>query len=125
MTNILASASADAMVTMSRKFPEAYEGSICPSDIDARVCARVNFFNTFGHYETESSAWWVVWFCQNQGSWEPFSFKQIDSFYRANRGLGHFTLNRLVPDEFIILMDDGKYRVTEGFISACHRASPV
>lgn len=114
-----------ARSTVSQKPSDRREYTVNPSDIDARECARLNFFETFGRHETESSAWWIVRFCQTRGSWEPFSFRQIASFFIANGGCGRFTFNGLVSDEFVVLMDDGLYRVTEEFVLKCHGASPM
>ena len=56
---------------------------ICPSNIDTSK----PFWNTFGHSETETSALWIVRFCQevNGDSWKPFTLQALDGYYQDGR----------------------------------------
>lgn len=122
--------------------PDGHE--IRPEDIDASE----HLWNTFDHTETEISAGWIIRFFQERGmGWQPFTREEINAFYQ--RKYNHeFVFNRLVEPEmippslvrafaghrdplvpagggWIVLGDDGRYRVTDDFIERCHRSSPI
>ncbi len=76
---------------------------IRPRDID---CTK-HFFSAFGNSETETSANWIVKFCQSRedgwfnrllrrlrglSPWEPFNYDEIEAFYKFD----NFTFNRLI-----------------------------
>ena len=93
---------------------------IKPRDIDASQ----HFWDAFGNYETEISAWWIVKFCQARNSWAPFFYDELNSFYTANGRKEHFRFNRLVQEGFIEEKDD-LYHITHRFICRCYEASPA
>lgn len=109
-----------------------------PSDIDTSKA----FFDSFDHMETEISASWVVRLCQELGGWHPFTAEQIQEFYTrpGRRPVGEsFRFNRLVDPGptfsaatgrsmvgggWIVVGEDGKYRVTDDFVLRCYRSAP-
>lgn len=121
--------------------------TIMPSDIDTSR----HFFNAFDNMETETSAKWVVRFCQGKGGWVDFTGEEIEAFYNKD-GFCDFQFNRLVsaarvvpqghgarafsagiyydgPWEergggWIALDRDGKYHITNSFIERCYQAAP-
>lgn len=116
---------------------------IQPQDIDASR----HFSDAFDHMETEISAGWVIRFLQERGlGWEPFTREQIEAFYSKKHQDG-FLFNRLVEPEMVppslargfsghfdarvpvgggwIVLEDGKYCVTNDFIMRCHKSSPA
>jgi len=108
---------------------------IRPSDIDAST----HFWDAFGNSETEVSANYIVAFCQERVGWFPFTFKQLNRFYLANKPEGHedYTFNGLrhaqpgtlewLQDEenqFVQFGKDGKFRVTHEFVARCFLSSP-
>lgn len=79
-----------------------------------------HLWNTFGHYETESSAAWVVRFLAKRGSWESFTFEDLNDFYQQKLGRpDRFSFNRLVPDH--VEEREGRYHVRPSFIDALKR----
>ncbi len=65
---------------------------ITPDMIDASK----HLFDAFNHLETETSAGWIVRFCQRRGSWAPFTYAEIDGYYRERGQNNGFTFNRLL-----------------------------
>jgi hypothetical protein len=131
------------IVTAEENFP------IQPGDIDAS-----GLFEAFDHRKTEVSAGWIIRFLQAVGrGWQPFTFEEINAFYRQRHPCHEFTFNRLVEPEmlrpemappslvracagnhdslvpagggWIVLGEDGQYGVTEDFIRRCHGSSPA
>ena len=109
---------------------------ITPSDIDASK----HLFDAFDNYETEVSARYIVRMCQEQERWFAFTQEEIEEFYTRNSKSVNFSFNRLVDPGrayrirtgmyltgggWVILGEDGKYRVTEEFIDNCYRSSPA
>ncbi len=97
------------------------------------------FWEAFGHAETETSASYVVRFCQERGNWESFTYDEINAFYlklrgHSARGGDHFTFNRLTGDRrgsdgrltvsWIVKGKDDRFHITEAFVEACYKASP-
>ncbi len=116
---------------------------IQPKDINAKG----HFWDAFDNVETEVSARYIVRLCQEKGGWSPFTREEIEKFYQRS-GYVNFCFNRLVDPEmvplslvrafagcreplvpmgggWVILGEDGKYRVTEDFIRRCHKSSPA
>ena len=92
---------------------------IKPRDIDTSQ----HFYDAFGNYETEISAYWIVRFCQDRNSWEPFTYDELNSFCKANGHKGDFFFNRLSKEDFI-QKKDNLYHITHRFICRCYEASP-
>ena len=117
---------------------------IQPEDIDASC----HFFGAFDHTETEISAMWIIRFMQKRGAgWVPFTKEEIQAFY-AEKHPDNFSFNRLIEPEhvsqnlakafageiqsripkgggWIVVGDDGKYRVTDNFVMRCYSSSPA
>src|SRR3989339_1933056 len=92
-----------------------------PSDINTKV----RFFDAFQHVETEISAGWIVRFCQARGKgWEPFTFADIDGFYKSKGMHDGFWFNRLLSNAFIV-EKEGMYHITPDFVSRCFKSSPA
>lgn len=93
-----------------------------------------HFFEAFGHMETEISARWIVRFCQPRGNWSPFTFGDLEAFYREG-GYRGFWLNRLGNPEYLTITGPRDERgcitdatviaVTDAFIQRCFKASPA
>jgi len=98
------------------------EQFVCePLDINAKV----HLFDSFNNKETEISAGWIVRFCQQRKKgWEPFSYEDIDRYYKSRGRKEKFWFNRLVTSGFILKEDD-KYIITPGFVYRCHKSSPA
>ncbi len=108
---------------------------IRPADIDTSR----HFFGAYGNMETEVSAGWIVRMCQQRGSWESFTSREIEDFYRAGGQRDGFTFNQLVGPQtgfFIaegyvpvgggwIVERDGQYHLTTAFVQAAYRSSPT
>lgn len=67
---------------------------IRPSMIDAKK----HLWDAFDNNETEVSAGWLVRFCQQRGGndWRPFTYAEIDGYYRQRGHTDGFTFNRLL-----------------------------
>lgn len=78
-----------------------------------------HFWDTFGQSESETSANFIVRYCDWVGNWSPFSFEQINNFYldEVGRKPGHanFSFNRLVSENWI-MKDGDLFCVTMGFL---------
>lgn len=92
---------------------------IKPSDIDTSR----HFWDAFGNCETEISACWIVRFCQDRNSWEPFTYDELNFFCKANGHKGDFWFNRLDKKAFI-QKKNGLYHIAHRFICRCYEASP-
>jgi hypothetical protein len=108
--------------------------TITPDDIKITR----HLFDAFDHYETETSAQWLVEFAQARGEgWKPFTYADIDAFY-GKKGYADFGFNKLIDKGFIVLMKAGSigfektafvgytkdvYHFTEDFISRCYRSA--
>ena len=64
-----------------RKIIDVENYPIRPEHINTK--AR-HFWDAFGNHEKEISAWWIVAFCQKQGSWLEFSLEQLEAFYNEH-----------------------------------------
>jgi hypothetical protein len=96
----------------------------------AMIRADEALMDSFDHMETEISAGWVCRFMQERGAWVAFTREEIDAFYQRQFPGARFGFNRLVDagtarswrgsypagGGWVVLGDDGKYRVTEDFI---------
>jgi len=116
---------------------------ITPELIDADC----HMFGTFDHMETETSAGWLVRFCQERKKgWAPFSYKDIEEFYKSTGKFKRFTFNRLIEPEMVppsserafkgyvdplvpcgggwIVKYGDLYYFTHGFVVRCFKFSP-
>jgi hypothetical protein len=107
---------------------------IKPEDIDTSK----PFMEAFDHTETESSARWVVRFCQEKESWGPFREEELQTFYNRTYPESRFHFNRLIEPGMTyesrgsllrgggwLVRDGTNLRVTHDFITRCFRASPA
>lgn len=129
-------------MSMSNRGPiAAVDFAITPSMIDARG----KLWGAFDHDETETSAMWVVRYMQDIGAWLSFTHADIEQFYNdvrarygntpepfkfnrlINPGNMFYILRGIIPEGggWIVLCDDGKYRVTEDFVNRCYKSSPA
>jgi len=61
-----------------------------------------HLWDSFGHYETEISADWLVRFAQDRGQgWKPFTYADIEKFYSRSGKLSGFSFNKLISGGFI------------------------
>ena len=99
------------MVTTSNKFLKIPEPE--------KVNTTVDFIDTFGQSESETSANFIVRYCKAVDSWKGFTFDQINDFYLELRGRkpgdSNFSFNRLVSDGWIA-KDGDLFCVTLGFL---------
>lgn len=98
---------------------------IKPSDIDTSR----HFWGAFGNMEREVSARWIVRYCQQAGSWEGFTERQLQDFYNQERGkAGHapeaFWFNGLDRPQWLQVSQQGRYCPTALFVALCHQAAP-
>ena len=97
------------------------QSPVKPEHIDATK----HFFDAFDNSETEDSAGIIVRFCQNRRrGWEPFTQKDIESYYNWASGRAGFSFNRLLDRGWIVKRGD-KYRVTLQFIARVWGSSPA
>ncbi len=86
-----------------------------PEDINTTV----DLMDTFGHFESETSANFIVRYCKSVGNWSPFTFEQINDFYLDLRGKKpgdrNFSFNKLVSEGWIT-KDRDLFYVTLGFL---------
>ncbi len=95
---------------------------IMPKDINTNA----HFYDAFDHYETETSASWIVSYMQALGTWVSFTAEEMQEFYTrpGHRPEGEeFLYNGLFRDHHIEF-EDGRHFVTVDFISRCYKASP-
>ncbi len=99
------------MVTTNNKFLKIPE----PKDINVSR----DFIDTFGQSESETSANFIVRYCQLVGNWSSFTFDQINDYYLdlvgRKSGDRNFSFNRLVSEGWIA-KDGDLYCVTLGFL---------
>jgi hypothetical protein len=88
------------------------------------VDERKHFFDAFKSMEKEVSARYIVRLCQRFGEWNPFTRADIEAFYNE-AGYKDFWFNGLDTEGFVVLGEDGNYRVTHEFVVACFKASPA
>jgi hypothetical protein len=108
------------MSITGRERQEAYQVpryNIVSGDFDIMPCDIPSNFThlwcAFDHCETEISAAYILRFCQEQGSWAPFGYKQINAFYRRTSKFHTFTFNRLIDPGMHYGMH-GERRLTGG-----------
>lgn len=97
---------------------------IQPVDIDISKA----FMSAFGNNETETSAYWIVKYCQERTTpgWGNFRYRQINEFYGAR---GSFSFNRLISmgyiygDEDGVIRDDTIFQIDYRFVAKCYVAS--
>ncbi len=96
--------------------------TIAPKDIKITR----HLFDAFGHYETETSARWLVEFAQMRGKgWKPFTYDEIEAFYESG-SYRNFCFNNLITGGFIVKNPSLKnpvYHFTEVFITRCYKAA--
>lgn len=101
-----------------------------------------HFWESFGHYETENAALWIVRHCQAKGGWVAFKRDELSKL--ANE---HWFNFQLLDPEFLVASDpeaqaiDARgsaadrhdiagrigamtYQVTNEFVERCFKASP-
>lgn len=94
---------------------------VSPDQIDIRK----HFFDAFGNVETEVSARYIVEFCQLRGQgWVPFTYEQINDFYKSMGHQDGFWFNRLLKQGHII-ETEGQYQIQPSFVDRCFRSSLV
>lgn len=108
---------------------------ILPEHIDTSR----HLWDSFGHTETEISAGYIIRMCQEKGSWEPFTYEEIEEFYQQF-GYKNFRFNALVEPvterlfdgrrvtfggSFIRKREDGTYEITEKFKEKAFKSSPA
>lgn len=80
-----------------------------PEDIDLSS----HLWDTFDHYETECSAWWILKYLADRGEgWVSFTFDEINSFYNKKHN-ERFCFNRLLPSS--VHQNGDHYSVTDLF----------
>lgn len=84
-----------------------------PEDIPAD---REHLWGAFGNHETEVSAHWLVKFARERGSWQPFTRRDIEGFYRASGMRDGFTFNRLIEPGTGYGRPGERYRAGGGWI---------
>jgi hypothetical protein len=86
---------------------------IKPTDID--TSPGLHWFDTFDKQEREISARWIARFCQERGTWDPFTQEEIEAFYRAG-GYKSFWWNGLVDPEYGIAKRGDLYHIENEFV---------
>ncbi len=78
-----------------------------------------DFIDTFGQSESETSANFIVRYCQSVGNWSPFSYSDLNDFYLdiigRKAGDRNFDFYRLVSEGWIA-RDGDLFCVTLGFL---------
>lgn len=77
-----------------------------------------HLWNTFGKYEAETTAYWLVCYAQSKDCWTGFTQAEIDQFSKHD-----FHFNGLAAREFILFKDD-RYYFTHEFICRCFITNP-
>jgi len=110
-----------------------------PSDI----YTGSDLLNTFGQFESEEVAKWIVELCQEKGMWDKFSEEELlASYNRKNKGRPlqriHFyilvdpqPLSEFETGEKPIMLGggwiiekDGNYFITQEFVERCYERHP-
>lgn len=79
-----------------------------PADI---ILPDNHLYGTYGNYESEVSARWIIKFCQDAGDWISFTQAEIDKFSKHD-----FWFNNLIEDSYIEKNGD-QYSVTLSFVA--------
>ncbi len=90
------------------------------------IDCKQHFSDAFSTMATEISARYIVGLCQKNGSWHPFTQEEIDKYSKKN--FNFYELILLDPydeNNYVILGQDGRYRVTREFIINCFKSSPA
>ena len=99
---------------------------LTPDDIDTSK----HFFDAFGKSERETSASYIVQFCQKRGQgWEDFTYEDIDGFYKECGHKDGFLMNALacygiVPDRSKS-KENPTYSIRHIFAARCYQSSPM
>ena len=112
-----------------RKWEEMKDASqlmqlIQPKDIDTSN----RLLDTFGKQEREIAARWIVRFCQERElGWAPFTYREINEFYKSKGFKDDFRMNGL--HEYGIVPDgdpqNAAYTIHYEFVSRCCESSPM
>ncbi len=83
------------------------------------IYTKSRLYNTFGNYESETSAGFIVELCKQKNGWMPFAKDEIDAFSKKD-----FRFNNLTEgcSPVVVLGSDGRYRVTNVFIEFCKQS---
>lgn len=81
------------------------------------------FSGVFESTPKDIAAHYIVRLCQRLGVWGPFSLTQIQDLYAESKHGNDFSFCGLMGT-LIVLGDDGFYRITHEFVTACFRSSP-
>jgi len=102
-----------------------------PKDIDTSQ----HFWGAFGKTEREISARWITRFCQARGSWDSFTYDELNEWCKANGHKGNFWFNGLDTGGFGIgraiasstgnTSGDDVITIRPYFVGCCHKASPA
>lgn len=121
---------ADVFPTTEEYHPPTYnivegEYKIMPGDLPTKFD---HLWDAFDHSETEISAKYILHFCQSrgeykaaplvhvkQGSWAPFTYDEIEAFYRRSGHKG-FTFNHLVEPGWRVERPGVKHLIGGGWI---------
>ena len=80
----------------------------------------------FGIDKTGISADFIIRLCQQKGGWYPFTKQEIDAFSEEDFWFNELRIkDREEAYQYIVLGEDGMYRVTHRFIARCFMDSPV
>lgn len=89
-------------------YPDVFP--IRPADIEVE-----HLMETFGHAETEISAYWLLKLAKERGSWRPFTREDIEKIYHV-KYQEDFHFNRLVETGSGYSIRTGRYDVGGGWI---------
>lgn len=111
---------------MVKRIVDETSGSVRHLVRPEHIDIREHLFGAFGNVETEISAKWIVRLCQASGIWKAFTLFEVETLYCVNGYFDRFSFNQLLDGEngFVVLGEDGKYRVTHEFIYKCFGSSP-
>ena len=77
--------------------------------------------------ETEVTAYWLVKFAKQRGSWAPFRMDELLAMYHVKHPDSRFCFNKIMPhngDSYIF--EDGEYlHFTTEFVAAVYALSPA
>ncbi|MEX2008467.1 MAG: hypothetical protein WD850_03190 [Candidatus Spechtbacterales bacterium] len=106
---------------------QVVEYPIQPSDISTEL----DFMDTLGRAELESSGFWVVRLAQRRGGWSPFTRDELWGLHakenpsQRHPRLQERDLDELLGNRTLFAEMDGQYYVTHEFVSSCFRGSPA